>query len=99
MAEGDYEVISSAKVTAEFKTLLRETRDRGLLASILPAARWIMDELARTPMSFGESRVYLPHLELHLRVGFAGRLMVEFAVHEVSRKVFIRRFRLRLPRS
>jgi hypothetical protein len=97
MAEGDYEVTSSPKVTEDFKTLLREVRERGLLRAVLPSARWIMEELARTPMSFGESRDYLPRLELHLRVGFVGPLMVEFAVHEASRRVLIRRSRLTPP--
>jgi len=45
-------------------------------------------------MEFGESREYLSHLGLHLRIGFAGPLFVEFAVNLSHRLVFVRRFGL-----
>jgi hypothetical protein len=99
MAADNYDVSSSAAVTEEFSQLIHAVQDRGLLPVVLPAARWIMEELARTPMPFGESRDYLQHLQLHLRIGFAGPISVQFAVHEERRLVFIRRFRLRLPPS
>lgn len=94
MGEGEYEVSSSGAVTEEFQQLIVTARARGILPTVLKAARWIMEELARTPMAFGESRDFLPHMQLHLRIGFAGPLSVQFAIHEESRSVFVRRFRL-----
>ncbi|MBA4188673.1 MAG: hypothetical protein C0467_11800 [Planctomycetaceae bacterium] len=95
MAEANYEVSSSVAVTEEFQRLIVTARNRGVLSAVVPAARWIMEELARSPMLFGESRDFLPHMQLHLRIGFAGPISVQSAVHEPSRHVFIRRFKLR----
>jgi hypothetical protein len=53
-----------------------------------------MEELARTPTAFGESRDYLEHLDLRMRIGFAGPFSVQYAVHEPTRQVFIRSFTL-----
>jgi len=40
-------------------------------------------------MEFGESREYLPHLDLHLRIGFAGTIYAEFAVnHRTGSSLF-----------
>ena len=36
----------------------------------------------------------LQHLDLFMRIGFAGPVYVEFAVHVPSRQVFVRRFGL-----
>jgi hypothetical protein len=61
---------------------------------VLRAARYVIEELAYDPNHFGESRGALPHMELSLRVAFAPPLYVEFAVHEASKQVFVRRFGL-----
>jgi hypothetical protein len=45
-------------------------------------------------MEFGESREYLPGLDLHMRIGFAGPVYAEFAVNLPNRIVFIRRIGL-----
>lgn len=73
---------------------MQRARERGILALALRASKWIMEKLARTPMVFGESRDYLEHLDLRMRIGFAGPFSVQFAVHEPSRQVFIRSFKL-----
>jgi hypothetical protein len=95
----EFRVSQSQKVVEEFRHLLDTARDRGILAITLRASRWILEELARTPMEFGESREHLPHLDLHLRIGFAGPVYVEFAVNLIGRVVFIRRFGLRYRRD
>jgi hypothetical protein len=95
MGSSEFQVAHSQRAVQEFRTLLDSARDRGILPLTLRASRWILEELARTPMEFGESREYLQHLDLHLRIGFAGPVSVEFAVNLPNRMVFIRRFALR----
>jgi hypothetical protein len=94
MPPDEYQVHSSGRVTEQFREVMNAARDRGILTLALRASKWIMEELARTPMLFGESRDYFAHLDLHLRIGFAGPFSVQFAVHEESRQVFIRSFKL-----
>jgi hypothetical protein len=94
MTPDEYQVHSSGIVTEQFREALRAAIGRGVRLLALQASKWIMEELAPTPMTFGESRDYLDHMELHLRVGFAGPFTVQFAVHEESKQVFIRSFTL-----
>lgn len=94
----EFRVSHSQKVLEDFRRLLDTARERDILALTTRATRWILEELTRTPMEFGESREYLTHLDLHLRIGFAGPVYAEFAVHLADRLVFIRRFGLRSPR-
>ncbi|MDB5311770.1 MAG: hypothetical protein JWO38_5972 [Gemmataceae bacterium] len=89
-----YQVSQSRKVLEDFRRLLDLARDRGILAQTARATRWIPEELTLTPMQFGESREYKAPLDLHLRIGFAGPVYVEFAVNLPHRMVFIRRFGL-----
>jgi hypothetical protein len=89
----EYRLAPSEAANEELRQGLLAANAHGVLPVTLRAARWIMEELRRTPLSFGESRDYLPHLELHMRVGFARPLSVHFAVHERTRQVFIRSFR------
>lgn len=91
---GAFQVAQAQQVTEQFRELLDVARVRGILAPTARAARWVLEELARTPMEFGESREYLTHLDLHLRIGFAGPIYVEFAVNLPNRMVFIRRYGL-----
>ena len=94
MSQPDFQVSHSQQVLEEFRLVLDQARDRGILPITLRASRWALEELARTPMEFGESREYLVHLELYMRIGFAGPIFVEFAVNLPNRIVFVRRFGL-----
>ena len=94
MADGRYEVSEPAKVREEFRGVLDRARELGILPLVVLASRWILEELARTPMNFGESREHREHLDLHLRIGFAPPVFVQFAVHDEQPIVFIRGFAL-----
>ena len=94
MSQPDFQVSHPQAVLEEFRRMLDLAHARGILPVTIRASRWILEELARTPMEFGESREYLSHLGLHLRIGFAGPLFVEFAVNLSHRLVFVRRFGL-----
>jgi hypothetical protein len=80
---------------AEFRRVTEEARADGRFEMAVKAGEWVLEELARTPMEFGESRGELLHLELQLRFAYVRPIAMQFAVHEPSRKVFIRSFRYR----
>jgi hypothetical protein len=94
VTEPRYTVDNSGLVAELFRTAANQAADEGRLPVFLLAARWIISELERTPMEFGESREYLPTAQIHGRCGFARPLYVEFGVHEPTRLVFLRKFRL-----
>ena len=92
MSQPNFEVAHSQAVLEEFRRILDLARSQAILPITLRASRWILEELARTPMEFGESREHLAHMDLHLRIAFASPLYVEFAVNLPSHIVFVRRF-------
>jgi hypothetical protein len=90
----NYRVSQSQLVTEQFLQLIELATAQGRRRLALRAARYLMEELAYDPVHFGESRGVLPDLELSLRIAFAPPLYAEFAIHEPSKQVFIRRFGL-----
>lgn len=90
----NYQVSYPAVVAEAFRRLLDRATAEGRLPLVLRAGRYMMDELAYEPQRFGESRGFLDHAELHVRIAFAPPLYVEFAVHEPSRQVFIQKIGL-----
>jgi hypothetical protein len=89
-----YRVYNSAAVAEQFRRLAEVARASGRGRVFLAAAKWIMEELERTPTEFGESRAVYPAPALVLRRGFARPLYVDFAVREDVKVVYIRRFAL-----
>ncbi len=53
------------------------------------SAKWIWEELERTPHEFGESRAYDEGSKLNFRVAYVGPFVVYFAIHEETRTVFV----------
>jgi hypothetical protein len=94
VADDRYHVTQSVDVQNQFLALAAVARGQGRLARLLPAGRWLMEELARTPDEFGESGEYLSHLELSIRRGFPRPLYVEYGVDTKNRIVYLRRFDL-----
>jgi hypothetical protein len=90
-----YQVVNSQAVAEQFRNLAEEARAADRLPLFLAAARWIMEELARTPTEFGESWTTRPGSDLIFRRGFAGPLFVQYAISEHNHVVYIRRFALR----
>lgn len=86
-----YRIANSRAVNETFLRLADEATATGRRASFLRAARWIVDELERTPGEFGESRADYPHLGLLGRAGQVGPLFVEYAISDADRIVYIRR--------
>lgn len=95
MSVGDrYQVHNSAAVAEQFRRLGEQAAASGRLQLFLRAARWIVEELERTPNEFGESRESWPERSITMRCGFARPVYIEYAVYENERAVYIRRFDL-----
>lgn len=92
MTPDAYVVTHSQEVAAQFRRLMDRASAAGQLPIAVRASRWALEELARTPLEFGESREYLPAAELWLRIAFVRPISVAFGVRERTRTVFIRRF-------
>ena len=95
MSTNRFFVSSSEAVREMFRTVMENARSQGKLKSAVQAAEWIFEELARTPMEFGESRDEYPSLDLHVRLAIIGPLAVQFAVNVEQKMVFLLWFRLR----
>ena len=94
MSPAGYTVHNSGVVADQFRQATEQAVAEGRLAPFVEAVKWAISELERTPLEFGESRGYLPVTRLQTRCGFAGPIYVEFGVHEPTRRVFLRKFRL-----
>jgi hypothetical protein len=93
MTADRYHISSSKAAKEQFRQAIAMARENGQFALAVRAAEWMLDELARTPIEFGESRANLPALELQMRLAFVRPLAVQFAVHEEKRMVFVQGFR------
>jgi len=87
-----YDVSASLAARERFRHAIEKARVAGQFDVAVQAAKWIREELARTPLEFGESREVLPAMQLQVRVAFVRPLGVKFGVHEVEKKVFITSF-------
>jgi hypothetical protein len=87
-----YHVSASRAVKAQFREVIELARQAGRFAAAVESGDWILGELACTPMEFGESRDYLPTLDIHVRIAFVGPVSVWFGVHQTKRKVFVLKF-------
>jgi hypothetical protein len=87
---GAFAVSQSGRAAEELAAILELLRQRGETAIAARSVHWILEELSRTPLEFGESRYHLEHFDLYIRVGFAGPCRVNFAVSVPHRQVFIR---------
>ena len=95
MTADRYRVTNAEDVREQFESLAAVARESGQLRLFVAASRWILEELARTPLEFGESWGQRPGSRLVLRRGFAGPLYVEYAIDTEHRVVFLRPFSLR----
>ncbi len=95
---GDFAVSQSMLAMEQLDEILSVLRGRGETALAASSVRWILEELTRTPMEFGESRFHLEFLDLFVRVGFSGPICVNYSVNPASHQVFIRRWGLKKHR-
>ena len=95
MSDQYYEVVASQEVRERIKSLIARAREMDQYAPALESLKWIVEELRRTPLEFGESREYLEAAKLRVRVAFVGPFLVGFGVHDVKKIVFIRNMLMR----
>ena len=84
-----YRVSYSGLVKAQIREVFSRGDREGVSALTAKATRWLWEELQRTPYEFGESRGFLKHAELAVRVVIVRPLIAEFAIHEGTKTVFI----------
>lgn len=87
----NYRVTEPGVVKDEFRRILARAEAEGRLAAVVGAARYMLDELAYDPAHFGEARDRLYAMKLDRRIAFVIPLVVEFAVNESAKEVFVRR--------
>jgi hypothetical protein len=80
----------SGKVDAEIRGLLRLALVQGRGAAAVKAFRQIIDRLENDPLRFGEPTFRLSALRLRLRTGIVKPLVVDYAVSEDHRMVWIK---------
>ena len=78
MSDQYYEVVASQEVRERIKSLIARAREMDQYAPALESLKWIVEELRRTPLEFGESREYLEAAKLRVRVAFVGPFLVGF---------------------
>lgn len=92
MSEPAYQIIEVHTARPAFLAAAAEARRHRQTTLFLRAARWVLEELARTPTEFGESGPRWERLGIAGRRGFAGPLYVDFGVDDTNRFVYLRRF-------
>ncbi len=88
---GHYQISNASRNSDELQAVFAQADAKGILPLAVKAARWIVEELERTPDEFGESRDLLAYAGIRMRIAFAAPLFVVFGIHDSSRTVFIRR--------
>jgi hypothetical protein len=88
-----YDVRMSGQTGSALKQLHQEAIEVGVGQSFLAALRQIIAGLQNDPPAFGEPLYRLPALHLLVRQGSLLPLVVNYAVHEERRLVFIRGFK------
>ena len=86
-----YSISNAGRVSDELRSAFAQAEFRGFLPLAVHAARWIVEELERTPGEFGESRDFLTYAGIRVRIAFAAPLFVVFGIHGESRTVFVRK--------
>jgi hypothetical protein len=89
-----YEVSISQYQRMLVKQRHLEAIQKGRGAQFLAAFRQIVERLRKDPLVFGELLYHLPALQLAVRQGIVLPLVVDYAVHEDRRLVFIRGIKL-----
>lgn len=93
-ANGGYRVECSQIVANSFRELQKQATREGRGEAFLAAFRQVIQRLSMNPSSAGEPTYLLPALRLQMRIVVIRPLIVDFAVSEVHRIVFIRSGRL-----
>ncbi|WP_439630805.1 hypothetical protein [Gemmata sp.] len=86
-----FKVFIPGKWMDELRALKAEARRDGWAPELLAAVKELGYRLTVEPDEWGESREYLPVLQLEVRFGVAGVVTVWYAVDVVARSVYVKR--------
>ncbi len=87
--DNPYLISHSGRVAEQLKAAFAKADSRGVLPLAARAAKWIVEELERTPHEFGESRDHLAYAGIRMRIAFSAPLYAVFGIHEGSHTVFV----------
>jgi hypothetical protein len=85
-----YQVDYSGAVGAALRRLYRRAKQRGQGKQFTAAFREILASLRTKPLTVGEPLYSLPGLQLQVRTIVVAPLLLDFAVHEERRIVWIK---------
>jgi hypothetical protein len=91
-----YKVTFTGSVGQEIKSLYANAKDIGLGKEYLEALSLAIYRLSHDPWGFGEMTGRLNHAKWTIHVRVVKPLLIEFAIHEESPTVFIKRVKLML---
>ena len=86
---GLYQVTYSVVVRAALKKLVEHAKEVGILTEVFAAIKEINGRLHTDPIVFGEPLRELKSVKGQIRIAIVSPLAVEFAVHELDRKVLV----------
>jgi hypothetical protein len=89
-----YRVIMAEQIRTRLRQLHQQAFQRGTGHEFLDALRQILRQLRDTPLTFGEPLYRLPTLQLAVRQGMIGPLVVDYGVHEIQPLVFVSGFKV-----
>jgi hypothetical protein len=87
---GRYSVYCSAVIARRLKQIHKRAIEQGRGEAVLSAVRAVWHELSYDPVEFGEPLYRLPALQVQIRLGFLGPLLIDYAVHDSKPLVFIK---------
>ena len=89
MSDTNYHISNSTAVAEQLRSVFERAGIEGVVPVTIRAARWLVEEMERTPYEFGESREYFEHAEIHKRIVFVPPMYAFFGIHQESRTVFV----------
>jgi len=72
--EGLYRLSNSGQVSEQLRGAFAKAEAKGILLLAMRAAKWIVEEVERTPHEFGESRDFLAGAGIQMRIAFSAPL-------------------------
>jgi len=90
-----FQVLIATQWMDELKAMSAEAERLGRKAEFVASLKELDFRLRCEPHDWGESREYLPVLDLEIRFGVAGLITVWYGVSVAERVVYVKMFRLR----
>jgi hypothetical protein len=84
-----YRIVPSILVLEQLRSIVDRATEAGRELEFARSLNWVMSELERTPLEFGEGQYTNMEKGLKVRLAFVGPITVRFGVHDSTKQVFI----------